>query len=200
MSFLAQHTDHELFRLIASDEEAAFAELFRRYDRRIYPFVLKMIRTEALAEDITHEIFIKIWQHREKLPGIDRPEAYILTIAARHTLDYIKKRLNENKMLQGLAASKEGSHNDTEDKLLGRDRAALVQQGVTMLPPQQRSVYELSRLEGMNYDQIARQLNISPHTVRNHLVKALQFLRDYLKEQDELPVTLLACALLFIKK
>jgi RNA polymerase sigma-70 factor (family 1) len=200
LSFLAQHTDHELFRLIAGDEEAAFAELFRRYDRRIYPFVLKMIRTEALAEEITHEIFIKIWRHREKLPGIDQPEAYILTIASRHTLDYIKKRLNENKMLQGLSASKEVSHNDTEEKLLGRDRAALVQQAVTMLPPQQRSVYELSRLEGMNYDQIARQLNISPHTVRNHLVKALQFLREYMKEQDELPAALLACALLFIKK
>ncbi|HTI11044.1 MAG TPA: RNA polymerase sigma-70 factor [Puia sp.] len=200
MSFLAQHTDHELFRLIAGDEEAAFAELFRRYDRRIYPFVLKMIRTEALAEDITHEIFIKIWKHREKLSGIDQPEAYILTIAARHTLDHIKKRLNENKMLQGLSASKEVSHNDTEDQLLGRDRAALIQQAVNQLPPQQRTVYELSRLEGMNYEQIAQQLNISPHTVRNHLVKALRFLRDYLKEQDELPAALLACALLFIKK
>jgi RNA polymerase sigma-70 factor (ECF subfamily) len=200
LSFLAQHTDHELFRLIAGDEEAAFAELFRRYDRRIYPFVLKMIRTEALAEDITHEIFIKIWKHREKLSGIDQPEAYILTIAARHTLDHIKKRLNENKMLQGLSASKEVSHNDTEDQLLGRDRAALIQQAVNQLPPQQRTVYELSRLEGMNYEQIAQQLNISPHTVRNHLVKALRFLRDYLKEQDELPAALLACALLFIKK
>lgn len=200
MSFLAQHTDHDLFRLIAGDDQMAFSELFRRYDKRIYPFVLKMIRNSALAEEITQEIFIKLWQHRVKLSSIDRPEAYILTIAARHTLDQIKKRLNENKMLQGLLASKEGSHNDTEEKLLLRDRAALIQLAVDQLPPQQKSVYELSRLEGMNYDQIAQQLQISPNTVRNHLVKALRSIRDYMDQQDELPAVLLACTLLFIKK
>jgi RNA polymerase sigma-70 factor (ECF subfamily) len=185
LSLITQHTDHDLFRLIAKEDQTAFSELFRRYDKRIYPFVLKMIKTPVLAEEITHEIFIKIWKHRDKLPAIDQPEAYILTIAARHTLDQIKKRLSENKMLQGLSASKENSHNDTEEKLLLRDRAALVQQAVDQLPPQQRSVYELSRLEGMNYEQIARQLQISPNTVRNHLVKALRSIRDYMKEQDE---------------
>ena len=178
----------------------ALSELFRRYDKRIYPFVLKMIRNSALAEEITQEIFIKLWQHRAKLSSIDRPEAYILTIAARHTLDQIKKRLNENKMLQGLLASKEGSHNDTEEKLLLRDRAALIQLAVDQLPPQQKSVYELSRLEGMNYEQIAQQLQISPNTVRNHLVKALRSIRDYMDQQDELPAVLLACTLLLIKK
>lgn len=200
LSFPAQHTDHDLFRLIAGGDEMAFSELFRRYDKRIYPFVLKMIRTPALAEEITHEIFIKIWRHRDKLPAIDQPEAYILTIAARHTLDQIKKRLNETRMLQRLVASKEQSHNDTEEKLLLRDRAALIQQAVDQLPPQQKSVYELSRLEGMNYEQIAQQLQISPNTVRNHLVKALRSIRDYMKEQDELPAVLLACTLMFLKK
>ncbi|HWK05784.1 MAG TPA: RNA polymerase sigma-70 factor [Puia sp.] len=200
MSLITQHTDHDLFRLIAQEDQTAFSELFRRYDKRIYPFVLKMIRTPALAEEITHEIFIKIWKHRDKLPAIDQPEAYILTIAARHTLDQIKKRLNENKMLQGLSASKEYYHNDTEEKLLLRDRVALVQQAIDQLPPQQRSVYELSRQDGMNYEQIAQQLQISPNTVRNHLVKALRFIRDYMKEQDELPAALLACAYLLLKK
>jgi RNA polymerase sigma-70 factor (ECF subfamily) len=200
LSFLAQHTDHDLFRLIGGGDQIAFSELFRRYDKRIYPFVLKMIRTPSLAEEITQEIFIKLWRHREKLPAIDQPEAYILTIAARHTLDQIKKRLNENKMLQGLLASKEGSHNDTEEKLLLRDRAAIIQQAVDQLPPQQKSVYELSRLEGMNYEEIAQQLRISPNTVRNHLVKALRSIRNYMNEQDELPAVILACTLLFIKK
>lgn len=200
MSFITQHTDHDLFRLIAQGDQAAFSELFRRYDRRIYPFVLKMIRTPAQAEEITHEIFIKIWKNRDKLSVIDQPEAYILTIAARHTLDQIKKRLNENRMLQGLSATKEQFHNDTEENMLLRDRAALVQQAVRQLPPQQRSVYELSRQEGMNYEQIAQQLQISPNTVRNHLVKALRFIRDYMAEQDELPAALLACAILLLKK
>jgi len=200
LPLVAQYTDHELFHRIARGDETAFGELFRRYDRRIYPFVLKMIRTTALAEEITHEIFIKIWQHREKLEAIDNPEAYIFTIAARHTLDQIRRQLNESRMLQRLSVVRKEAHNDTDETLLLRDRAALIQQAVDQLSPQQKAVYTLSRQEGMNYEQIGRQLNISPNTVRNHLVKALQAIRDYMDEKDLLPALLLAYTWITIKK
>jgi RNA polymerase sigma-70 factor (ECF subfamily) len=178
----------------------AFGELFRRYDRRIYPFVLKMIRITTLAEEITHEIFIKIWQHREKLDEVDNPEAYIFTIAARRTLDQIRRQLNESRMLQRLSNFRQEAHNDTDETLLLRDRAALIQQAVDQLSPQQKAVYILSRHEGMNYDQIGRQLNISPNTVRNHLVRALQTIRTYMDEQDILPALMLAYTWIMIKK
>jgi len=144
-----------------------------------------MIRAQTLAEEVTQEIFIKIWQHRDKLSAIDQPEAYIFTIAVRHTLDHIKKRLNEQKMLQGLSAIQRQSHNDTEEHLLLHDKEALIQQAVDQLPPQQKTVYLLSRQQGLSYEDIARQLQLSPNTVRNHLVKALQFIRTWLDEQDK---------------
>jgi len=194
------NTDSELFRRIAGGDTRAFEELFRRYDRRIYPFVLKIIRTEAQAQELTQEIFIKIWQNREKLAAVDNPEAYIFTIAVRHTLDQIKRRLNESRMLQRLAAVRSLTHNDTDEELLLRDRAALVQQAVDQLPPQQKAVYILSRQGGLDYDQIGQRLNISPNTVRNHLVKALQFIRSYMKDQDLLPTFLVSCILLLVKK
>lgn len=159
-----------------------------------------MIRTTSLAEEITHEIFIKIWQHREKLNVVDNPEAYIFTIAARHTLDQIRRQLNETRMLQRLSHVRQEAHNETDETLLLRDRAALIQQAVDQLPPQQKAVYMLSRQEGMNYDQIGRQLNISPNTVRNHLVKALQTIRTYMDEQDLLPALMLAYTWIMIKK
>lgn len=200
MSIFLQHTDHDLFRLIAGGDEFAFAELFRRYDRRIYPFVLKMIKTEAQAEEITQEIFIKIWRNRDKLAPIGQPEAYIFTIAARHTLDQIRKRLNENKMLQHLSAHLPPTHNDTEESLLLKDKEALVQQAIGLLPPQQKKVYLLSRQQGLSYEEIAREMDISPNTVRNHLVKALQSIRTWLDQQDQIPALLLICTHLFWKK
>jgi len=159
-----------------------------------------MIRTQTLAEELTQEIFIKIWQHREKLNEVTNPEAYILTIATRHTLDQIKRQLNESRMLEKFSAIMPHSHNDTDETLLLRDRAALVQQAVDQLPPQQKAVYLLSRQEGLDYDAIGRQLNISPNTVRNHLVKALQSIRSYLHDQDLLRTFFLTCALLLMKK
>ena len=189
-------TDQDLFQLIAQKNEAAFSELFRRYDKRIYPFVLKMIKDATLAEEVTQEIFIKLWNNKEKLAAIDVPEAYILTITANHTLDHIKKRLNQSKMLQRLALKlKDTTNNNTEEALHLRDSAALIQKAVNNLPPQQKNVYELSRQHHMDYEEIAQQLNISQNTVRNHLVKALQAIREFMKEHSSLPLSLLACIL-----
>lgn len=183
-----------MFRLIALGDEPAFAELFRRYDRRIYPFVLKMIKSPILAEEITQEIFIKIWRHRESLSVIEQPESYILTIAARHTLDQIKKRLNEHKMLQRFSAGLSPTHNEPEELLLLKDTEELIQRAVDQLPPQQKSVYLLSRQQGLSYEEIGQELKISPHTVRNHLVKALAAIRIWLEQQDQLPLFLVCCA------
>lgn len=199
MSSAEKYTDRDLFRLIALGDEAAFAELFRRYDRRIYPFVLKMIKNPLLAEEIAQEIFIKIWRYRETLHAIDQPASYILTIAARHTLDQIKKRLNENRMLQRFSAGLTSAHNDPEELLLLKDTEELIQRAVDRLPPQQRSVYLLSRRQGMSYDEIGRELHISPNTVRNHLVKALAAIRVWLEQQDQLPLFLL-CFVPFLMK
>ncbi|HEV2482629.1 MAG TPA: RNA polymerase sigma-70 factor [Puia sp.] len=199
MSSPEKYTDRDLFRLIALGDEPAFAELFRRYDRRIYPFVLKMIKSPLMAEEIAQEIFIKIWRHRETLHMIDQPESYILTIAARHTLDQIKKRLNENRMLQRFSAGLSATHNDPEELLLLKDTEELIQRAVDQLPPQQKSVYLLSRRQGMSYEEIGGELNISPNTVRNHLVKALAAIRVWLEQQDRLPLFLLCCAHLLWK-
>ena len=158
-----------------------------------------MIKSPILAQEIAQEIFIKIWRHRESLSAIDQPESYILTIAARHTLDQIKKRLNEHKMLQRFSAGLSPTHNEPEELLLLKDTEELIQRAVDQLPPQQKSVYLLSRRQGMSYDEIGRELNISPNTVRNHLVKALAAIRIWLEQQDRLPLVVVVCLRLWLR-
>lgn len=187
MADLSFYSDRELFLLISRENELAFAELFRRYDKRIYPFVLKMIRSEVLAEEITQEIFIKLWVNRHKLPEIDRPDAYILTIASNHTLDQIRKQLNQAKMLRIVSGRLTDSFsNITEDTLQLRASKELIDQAVELLPPQQKKVYNLSRKEGFSNEEIAEQLNLSFNTVRRHLTEALHSIRNYLKEKGQL--------------
>jgi RNA polymerase sigma-70 factor (ECF subfamily) len=200
MALYSSHTDEQLLSLLKNDDEAAFTELFRRYDKRIYFFALKMIKNETLAEEIVQEIFIKLWNKRDALTPIDNAQAYILTIAANHTLNQIKKHLSEQRMLDRLAAlMKEKFTNNVEELLLLHDSETLVMQAVDKLPPQQKRVYLLSRQEGLNYEEIADKLNISRNTVRNHLVEALRSIRYYIDEQGKVPVTLLALAVLLMK-
>jgi RNA polymerase sigma-70 factor (family 1) len=185
MSLYSNHTDHELFNLTSQGNVSAFAEIFRRYDKRIYPFVFKMIKSEALAEDITQEIFIKIWVNRSKLSRVDLPNAYILTIAAHHTFDQFKKRMREQNWLQDLPLVFHTNERNNIDEIINfRESSSLIQEAVELLPPQQRKVFELSRDNGLNYDEISGLMNISKNTVRNHLVEALKSLRQYLNRHN----------------
>ena len=192
MAHYSTHTDIELFLLVAQSDEAAFSEIFRRYDKRVYPFVLKMIKTVSVAEEITQEIFIKLWFNRAKLNDVKNPSSYIFTIAANHTLDQIRKKLNERKMLNRLSAIlKDDSSNNAEESMLYRDCEALVEQALRHLPPQQKKIYALSRQYGLNNEEIARQLNLSPNTVRNHLSEALKTIRVFMEKNGQVFISLL---------
>jgi len=201
MALYSTHTDKELFCMVAQADEAAFSEIFRRYDKRIYPFVLKMIKTNAVAEELTQEIFIKLWFNRQKLNVVNNPSSYLFTIAANHTLDHIRKKLNERKMLNSLSdILTNNSSNNAEESMLFRDCEALVQQAVLGLPAQQKKVYTLSRQQGLSNEEIARQLNLSPNTVRNHLSEALRSIRAFLEQKGQVIISFMVFLLSSIGK
>lgn len=177
------YTDKDLFTLIADGDEVAFAELFRRYDKRIFPFTLKMIKSHAQAEEITQEIFIKLWSNRQKLIDIDHPEAYIFTVASRHTLDHIKKLRTQEKRMRSLSSRLTETSNATEETILYRESASLINAAVETLPDQQKKIYQLSRNQGYTNNEIAEMLNLSPNTIRNHLAAALRTIRKFITEK-----------------
>jgi RNA polymerase sigma factor (sigma-70 family) len=72
------------------------------------------------------------------------------------------------------------SLNNVEEQQAAADCNGLLERAITLLSPQRRQVYCLSRNQGMNYEQIAAQLQLSRNTVKNHLVEALRFIRKYL--------------------
>lgn len=196
----ADYTDEQLLELLKAGNEAAFTELFHRYDNRIYFFTLKMIKDEETAREITQEIFIKIWERRDRLNNIENPQAYILTIAANHTLSRIRKQLSEKKMLERLATlMKEKIENSTDDQILFRESETLVTQAVKRLPAQQQKVYHLSREQGYNYAEIAEIMDISPNTVRNHLVEARRSIRLYLEKNGDISIPLIAMAIFIMQ-
>jgi RNA polymerase sigma-70 factor (family 1) len=192
MALYRKHTDSELFNLVAQSVEAAFSEIFRRYDKRIYPFVLKMIKTESVAEELTQEIFIKLWFNRQKLNDVSNPSSYLFGIAANHTLDHIRKKLNERRMLNHLSEKLKGdSSNNTEESMLLRDCEALIAKALIDLPPQQKKIYVLSRQHGLKNEEIASQMSLSPNTVRNHLSEALKSIRTYMEKKGQVYISLL---------
>lgn len=168
-----------LLAKIASGDEHAFRELFNIYKERFYAVVLKMTQSDEVAKDIVQDTFMQIWNKRETLVDVDNPSSYFFTAVYRRVYHHYRKIAIEKKLLQSAAPAKE-SANTTDEMVLARESESLISQAIAKLPPQQKMVFKLSKQEGLSREDIALQLQISPHTVKNHLADALKFIQTFL--------------------
>lgn len=175
--------------------ERDFKCLFDIYKNRIFGYVLAVSHSPYIAEEITQEIFIKLWLCRDLLNGLDSPEAYILTIARNKTLNFLRRASRDSKLLREMQTRVIPGYNNVEEMVFVSDQNRLLQEALILLPPRQRMVYHLSRDEGLNHRQIAGQLQVSPNTVKNHLVFATRFIRKYLSVLNVVTVLLMVLAL-----
>lgn len=173
MTFPTNHIENKWFLELVSGDEHAFRLFFDKYNKRIYGFALKFLKLEDLAQDVTQEIFIKIWQERKKMAEVDDFEAYLFQIVRRKCIDNLRKISRNQKLLDQVKNKMEPSVNP----FLEYDNLGFLEKIKENLSPQQKAVFELSRTKGLSYEDIAHELKISKNTVRNHMVEALKVLR-----------------------
>ena len=174
------YDESALLARIANGDEEAFRRFFDLYKERFYAVVLKMTHSNEVAEDIVQDVFMDIWKKRESLVDIDNPSSYFFTVVYRRVYHHYRKVALEKKLLQVIPAVKE-SMNTTDEMVLARESKKLISQAVAKLPSQQQLVFKLSKQEGLSREDVARQLQISPNTVKNHLADALKFIRAFLQ-------------------
>jgi len=182
--------EKHLLSLVAQGDVNAFSAIYHHYNRSIYPFVLKITKSETLAEEIIQEVFISVWVNRTQMAQVENFRAYIYTIATNKTLNYFKKAVAETRRILQVSATSAKVSNVTEEEIFAKESESLVQAAVESLPEQRKKIYKLSRHEGLTHDQIAEKLNISKNTVKNQLVEALKFIRHYLNRNNEIPLAI----------
>lgn len=179
MEQYSSYSEKELLQRISEGDERAFREFFDRYKDRFYAVVLKMTRRDDLAQELVQDIFLTVWQNRASLTGIDNPDAYFFTAMYRKVYSHFKKLALERKFLR-LIAESPAFQNITDETILAHETERLVNEAVSQLSRQQQLVFRLSKQDGLSREQIAEKLQISPHTVKNHLADAMQSIRAYL--------------------
>jgi len=170
-----------LFRAIAAGDETAFEQLFVRFRLPVYSLSIKYTKSAFSAEEITQEVFIGIWTSRAHLPEVNDPVAYIYTTIYNKISRYLKKEENKARILRLSSWNRNEFANDTEELIYLNEGQSFVNKALSQLSPRQKMIYQLSRQEGRSNDEIATRLNISPHTVKSHLITAMKFIRNYLK-------------------
>src|ERR1700753_2701415 len=129
-----------------SDE--SFKRLFDNYKNRLYGYVLAIVHSRYMAEEITQEIFIKLWLCRDILHQVDNLDGYIFTIARNKALNHLRKAAYDEKLLrelQVLAAAVPLAGNNVEERTLLAEYDRHLRDALSLLSPQRRLVYQLSR-------------------------------------------------------
>ena len=164
----------KLIGKIALGNHNAYNEFFMIYFPKVKYFIFHFVKSEATAEELTQEVFVRIWENREKMASVQSVNSYIYRMAKNATLNYIEHQHVEKNYLGQYEANVGQS---IEEELYARETELLVQLTVNNMPPQRKKIYKMSREEGLKNDEIAEQLNISKKTVENHLNIALNEIR-----------------------
>lgn len=193
----AEPSDEErelLVRLRGSSHEA-FAALYDRYKLPLTGNLLRVLRSPELVEEVIQDLFMGIWEHRERIDP-DKPiKAYLYRVAANKAKNIFRKAANDRKMRELFLPTLQTAHNPIEDSILQAENHALLHSILNQLPAQQYRVYTLCKLEGKTYKEVSELLGISEGTVNVHIRKANRFLKDYLAKHPNLLMTLIALSI-----
>lgn len=171
--------ERELLNELAAGSEAAFHTLFNTYRDKLYTYIFKLSDSSEMAEDIVHDVFLKIWQNRERLSQIENLSAYLYSMTRNHALSGFRRMAKETLILAEITRQQEAATAiDVEDQVAYREVAAFIHESVEKLTPQQRLVFMMSRQQHLKLAVIAEQLGITERTVKNHIAEALRFLRQ----------------------
>ncbi|WP_164109923.1 MULTISPECIES: RNA polymerase sigma factor [Sphingobacterium] len=184
-----------LLARIAKGDQQAFEKIYVSYFPKLYTFAYHILKSKAIAQEVAQEIMLSIWLMGEKSTTIQNLDAYLKTLAKRRAIDQLRRIETGRKAANIAVHDSNEIHNETEESVILKETKRIIEEGIDLLPPQQKLVYQLCKQQELKYEEVALQLNISPGTVHRHMKLALQFLRAFLKKRMDIPVLLILMGL-----
>ncbi|MFV0378160.1 MAG: RNA polymerase sigma-70 factor [Mangrovibacterium sp.] len=191
-----------LFRQFKQGDPKALEELFYRTFPRLFDFANRITKDRQVAEDIVQDVFIKIWEKKERIESINI-EGYLFRLVRNQCLDYIKfikvisgREIEFNSMQKIEELYRIDFIRDQPYLLIQEELKLEIERTIDSLPPRCREVFILSKIEGLKNREIAEQLQISIKNVERHLVRATQAFRQ--KFSNELPLGIIILVLKII--
>lgn len=173
-----------LQKMICGNEDA-FKYFFDTYYDDLCNFVNSYLRDRILSEDIVQNIFVHLWENKNKLPSDCSIKSYLYTASKNKSLNFLRNRKNQNRIIENLKLSDDITEFTSDQYLEFDELRAVIIKGIEMLPDRCREIYMLSRNEGLSNKEIAEKLAISVKTVENQVTIAIRKLKEHLQPYED---------------
>lgn len=189
--------DEQLMLAYAAGQLEAFEILMNRHQGAVYRFILRSVRNEERAEELTQDTFFRVIKAADRYKESARFTTFLFTIARNICIDESRRaRTGRERSLDAPLGRDDSSGDTLKDRLvdeattsgagvLSREQfLERLQEGLDALPEEQREVFILRHIEGMRFVDIAAMFDISENTVKSRMRYALATLRGYVAEFD----------------
>lgn len=178
------NNENEIVAAIRDGDAEAFEQVFNIYGKRLYSFSLGYLKSATDAEEVVQEVFFKIWKNRKSLNPELSFKAYLFKIAFNHIRELFLKLSYEKAYQHEILQSNLNTFDDFDKRTNYQSLLELVDRLIEELPPRQKEILIKRRKEGLPIKEIARELDISPKTVENHLTEAIKKIKAGLGEDS----------------
>jgi RNA polymerase sigma-70 factor (ECF subfamily) len=183
-------TETELIEQLKKGEEAAFRSIVDQWKDMVYNTVLGIVQNETEAEDITQDVFIKVFENISSFKGDSKFSTWLYRIATTTSLDHLRSRRRKKRFgsVFSLGGGEENESDQVPDfhhpgvKLDNKERSKVLFKAIEKLPENQKAAFTLHKLEGLSYRDISDILHISVSAVESLMSRANGNLRKQLED------------------
>lgn len=173
--------EKDWINLLIEGDELAFEKLYRLYSERLLAYLIKLLKSEDMACEVLHEVFIKLWNNRQHIDATQSFRSYLFRIAENCVYDFFRKAARDKKLQTILIHSACEDYNPIEEAVYMKERSQLLQEAIDALPPKRRQVFQMIKIEQRSYEEVSHMLHVSVSTVNDHIVKATKSIRENLE-------------------
>lgn len=188
--------EKSLLAQIGRGDEQAFEKIYQTYAGRLYGNLLKLVKSESIAQEILQDVFLKIWDSRTTIDTEKSFRSFLFKIAENKVFDYYRKAARDKKKQAEFIANALAGYDPGDETIFAEEKSAILQKAIESLPAQRQQVFRLCKLEGKSYKEVSEQLGISVSTISDHIVKATKSIRDYFENNEQALMSLIAFAFL----
>lgn len=181
-------SENLLWYKVVNDDEKAFEKIFTLFYPALFIYAKKYIEDRSVREDIIQDVFVSLWEDRKKRL-ITSLRNYLMISVRNHCLNFLKKEKRIRQYQEFVHKEQALSDEDKDTIYTLTELYDTLEKALKKLPDNYRIVFEMHRMEGEKYEDIAKKLHLSLRTVKRYQSQAMEILREDLK--DYLPLALL---------